>query len=455
MDSRPASTGNDGSTSTVHTIGSNQTGNESSRTKKPNDHEYIPPFSASFTDEKLAIARSIYLKMLIGGVLSIVIVLFAIFSIYWGALWKTPAHSLRGWVVDFDQSTIGNVVSEALLTSSASTHIQWISIPASTFSGGVNDVVQMVLEEKTWVAVVISADATNTLNSAAASADSRYNGSLAVTVYAQEARNENAFRSIIRPTVQGVLEGVVQQFAQQFAQQIASSSSSSSNLQSLLSNAPQVITRPVGYTVANMKPFDIPVATAITFVGMIYLLILSFFIVMIGLSAREASGLEKHLTTGSLIRLRLTSTFTAYFFISLFYSLLSKAFQVDFSRRFGSAGFLVFWMLNFVGMLAVGLALEAMITLLTAKAISFFMIIWIITNVSVALFPIDVLPGIYHYGYATPFYNISRAARTILFGTRNMLGLNFGILIAWVAISCMTLPLFQWFMRRRTVTPVS
>jgi hypothetical protein len=30
-------------------------------------------------------------------------------------------------------------------------------------------------------------------------------------------------------------------------------------------------------------------------------------------------------------------------------------------------------------------------------------------------------------------------------------GLNFGVLFAWVVLSCITIPLFQWFMRRRLV----
>lgn len=57
---------------------------------------------------------------------------------------------------------------------------------------------------------------------------------------------------------------------------------------------------------------------------------------MIGVSAREVSGLQDKLTTGSLIRVRLISVFIAYFMISLFYSLLSRAFQVDFSRKYVS-----------------------------------------------------------------------------------------------------------------------
>jgi hypothetical protein len=60
-----------------------------------------------------------------------------------------------------------------------------------------------------------------------------------------------------------------------------------------------------------------------------------------------------------------------------------------------------------------------MITILTIRFIPFFLLPWIITNISVSIFPIPVLPGIFGYGYAAPFYNISRAVRTIVFGTKN------------------------------------
>ncbi len=40
-------------------------------------------------------------------------------------------------------------------------------------------------------------------------------------------------------------------------------------------------------------------------------------------------------------------------------------------------------------------------------------------NVAVCFMPIEVLPHIYKYGYAFPFYNVSGAVRTILFGTKN------------------------------------
>ena len=42
-----------------------------------------------------------------------------------------------------------------------------------------------------------------------------------------------------------------------------------------------------------------------------------------------------------------------------------------------------------------------------------------VVNVSVSLFPPALLPGVYSYGYATPFYNVQQAVRTIVFGTRS------------------------------------
>jgi hypothetical protein len=67
----------------------------------------------------------------------------------------------------------------------------------------------------------------------------------------------------------------LEQIAQTFALNIAQNVSSAPNLSTLLSKAPQIITRPVGYNVNNLRPFDVPVASAVTFVGLIYMLILS------------------------------------------------------------------------------------------------------------------------------------------------------------------------------------
>ena len=41
--------------------------------------------------------------------------------------------------------------------------------------------------------------------------------------------------------------------------------------------------------------------------------------------------------------------------------------------------------------------------------------------------------------------------RTIIFNTKNHLGRNFGVLIAWTVLSLITVPLMVWFMRKKEI----
>ncbi|KAF6760350.1 hypothetical protein DFP72DRAFT_103929 [Ephemerocybe angulata] len=391
-------------------------------------------------------ARSIYLKIFMGGTFMILIMIFAILPIYWGALYKTPVRKLKGWVVDFDGGAIGQTVSQALVSNQGPGKVEWTVVPAANFPGGVEDLAHAVRHEDVWVAISINPESSTRLTAALASPNAAYDGTQAITGYGVEARSENAFRVIIRPSVQAALDAI----SQRYAQQTAKNAANSPILASILSASPQTIVQPVSYTINNLIPFDQPVATAATFVGMLYQLILGFFIVMIALGAREASGYDKTLSTKNLIILRLSSSLISYFFSTASSIWLSRLMSRENSD---APGFLVFWMVNYVGMVAVALALESMITLLTPKGMPFFMLLWIISNLAVSVFPIEVLPIVYRYGYAVPFYNLSRAIRTIVFGTRNRVGTSVGILFAWIAISCITLSLFQWLVRRPSATP--
>jgi hypothetical protein len=68
----------------------------------PSEATFSPaPFSGQFLDKspQAAAARAIYLKTVFGGVGALAVVIFAVFSIYWGSLWSTPHHTLPGWIV--------------------------------------------------------------------------------------------------------------------------------------------------------------------------------------------------------------------------------------------------------------------------------------------------------------------------------------------------------------------
>jgi len=130
-------------------------------------------------------------------------------------------------------------------------------------------------------------------------------------------------------------------------------------------------------------------ASAVTFVGLLYQLVLSFFIVVcigilenyklltmccaddwiyctstIRLRTAAIDAFAHRFEDGHLLHrlfLRLCKSpllYPPHFRYSyiqqqLFYSLLSLAFQLDVSRKFGHSGFLIFWMLNYCGILAV------------------------------------------------------------------------------------------------------
>lgn len=46
-----------------------------------------------------AIARKIYFKVFLTGTFLTIFLVFAIFSLFWGALWKIPDHTLSGIIV--------------------------------------------------------------------------------------------------------------------------------------------------------------------------------------------------------------------------------------------------------------------------------------------------------------------------------------------------------------------
>ena len=66
-----------------------------------NDASLAPAYTSSFFERGTAAAesRKTYMKVMLGGILMVSCIIFGIFSIYWGALWKIPAHQLRGWVI--------------------------------------------------------------------------------------------------------------------------------------------------------------------------------------------------------------------------------------------------------------------------------------------------------------------------------------------------------------------
>jgi hypothetical protein len=151
------------------------------------------------------------------------------------------------------------------------------------------------------------------------------------------------------------------------------------------------------------------------------------------------AGAEVHghiFTIRTMLTLRTVSSLSAYLFLSLMYTLGILAFSVPLTGYFSShaAGFMSLWMLNFLTMGACGLIMEAVFTVIGMRWAPFFLNIWLITNASASLGTFETMNRFYRYGYAMPFWQCVQATRTIVFGTKSHLGLNFGVLVIWCVV---------------------
>jgi len=75
------------------------------------------------------------------------------------------------------------------------------------------------------------------------------------------------------------------------------------------------------------------------------------------------------------------------------------------ATAYGKGSFPVYWMLNWVGMISLGLACENVAMVVGMPWTAFWLIFWVITNVSTSFYSIILAPGFYAWGYAWPLHN--------------------------------------------------
>lgn len=185
--------------------------------------------------------------------------------------------------------------------------------------------------------------------------------------------------------------------------------------------------------------------------GLIYNVIFTFHLVLFSFIARMKSGLQMKLTTASLLKIRLGVPAFCYFWFSLSYALVCRAFQIPFENSIGSAGFVVFWAMNYITFLAIGLALEAFMSLLTPRWFPFSLIFWIIINITSSFLPIVLMQPFYRWGRVFPFRLNVEATKIIFYDTQppHILGQYIGGLMAWAFAGIVAVILTQLLDRWR------
>lgn len=411
----------------------------------------------SFFNEKLSQQRrKVGVKILLVYAIMGFFIL-GIFSIYWGSMYKREYRyqNLRMLVVIEDDETvngiapaIGETLRLVLDTPTAKFLGKWMVQDNSEFQAMAQSHNNTVFEEiqrqvhhqKYWSSIYVQKNASAQLYDAIVTGDTSYNVSYnSVISYYETGRDFLSMNQYVTPNVQKI-----QLMFLRHQSNITSTLLSNADLSQVFSNpkALQVASTALEWTFEDGRPFTDPVLVAPSQVGLIYMIIITFFAFNFFADIHQSVA-QMGVKVTHLVLYRLLSTVVSFFVMSFFYSLVTLAFQTDFTKAFGHSGFLVYWMTNFLTMWAVGAMNEAMGMLLIIyypPLMGFWMLFWVIINISPTFSPIALNAKFFRYGYAMPIHASYEITKVIFFNTyKGALGRNYGILVAWVVIASILL----------------
>ncbi|CUM47199.1 uncharacterized protein AC631_05697 [Debaryomyces fabryi] len=428
----------------------------------------------SFFNENLSKQRKgIALKYLFIYLLMSTSIL-GIFSIYWGSYYQRNSRlkNLGMLVVIEDDHTvdgiepvIGNTIRQILDTNKAKYYGKWhifnqseIQEQADKHNNDVEAEIQRLIHhQKYWSSIYVKPEASYNLYKAISDGDSSYNvTNNTIISYYETGRDFLSMNLYVTPSIR-IIELMWLQKLANVSLSITSNLSSSKKADVLSdSNSLELLSTPMTFTYIDKIPYTNPVLTAPSQVGLIYMIIMTFFQVNFFMDVHKSVA-ELKIKPIHYVIYRILSSILSFFVISLFFSLVTLAFQVDFTKAFGHSGFLVYWMITFITMWAVGLVNEIaahIIIMIYPPMIGFWMLFWVVINIAPTFAPMELCPQFFRYGYALPIHNSYEATKVVLFDTyKGHLGRNFGIIFAWIALFTFLLPfvlkLFQKTMIKR------
>ena len=333
---------------------------------------------------------------------------------YWAVLFHVEQNlnSLIVYVVDFDgqvapytgvEPMIGPMITQmteqmvSVSPMNKMPHLGYVTKDASAFNDDPIQVREAVYQQQAWAAIVINPNATALLRQAVEQGNSSYDPTGACQIIYVAARDQETVSSYILPHLNMLQTQITSKFGPMWTEQVLSNDSIS---RTTLASVPQALSPAIGFSTYSLRPFVPAVVTPAVTIGLIYLIILAFFsfpfFLPIHMKFIEPRA-HPPLIFYQLIIWRWSATIVAYFLMSLAYSFISLAFQIPFNNptaphtavaenpdSFGHGTFVVYWMINFVGMTALGLACENVAMVIGQPWTAMWLIFWVITNVSTA-----------------------------------------------------------------------
>ncbi|KAK6202902.1 uncharacterized protein RJT21DRAFT_118977 [Scheffersomyces amazonensis] len=420
-----------------------------------------------FNDKIKSHRKSLALRF---GVIYLVmsVLILGIFSIYWGSMIGRfdRIRNLRMLVVIDEEEMngvppiFGDQLRTILATGEAQYYGDWHIYNHTEFINEFgtersveNEISRQIHHQNYWSSLYVKPQATYNFYQALINGDTTYNATnnSIISIY-ETGRDFLNMNSYVLPSIEGI------EFAWLDLQsnvtlpliQIIQSGSHANVFNNPSTLA--VLGSSIGFGYFDQRVWTDPVIVAPSQVGLIYMIIMTFFQFNFFVDVHK-DVLKIGIKRVHFMIYRIISSIVSFLIISLVYSLVSLAAQVDFTKSYGRGGFVVYWMISFLCMWAVGLANEIagmLLIIYYPPVVGFWMLFWVIINISPTFTPLALSPKFYRYGYGLPIHNAYEATKVILFNTwRGQMGRNVGILIAWCAILTIAMPFVVKFFGKK------
>ncbi|KAH8897238.1 hypothetical protein GQ53DRAFT_791827 [Thozetella sp. PMI_491] len=385
--------------------------------------------------------KAFILPQIMMSMLTLLLVL-AVISYFFGSAFKQRSRvkGLKILAVDYDDGAIGDSISKAYsyLQSDSFPTIEFRSTPEFPDPASIRDA---VCRGDYWAGVYSEKGASDRLEEALAGGAiaSEYNASSAATYIYNQARYPTVADGQIVSSVQQLLGAVRASYYQSPEGMAAASSLNNSDQQAVAAYL-----NPIGATANIIQPTIQGSRVFYNTVYMVVPILAQFFLIMAmnGISMQNQVFVRGSIRDVWLLRFAIGKVYSFLCALVLAGCLWEyrEGWPVD-GRAFVLT-WIVLWLNNEVHWVVMESVIASYIPM---QFISFFVLSWILLNVSSTVFPFELSPGFYRWGYAVPAHETYSLLIYVWSGCVNPLRVALPVMFSWLILGHVV----AWFSIRK------
>ncbi|KAG9605957.1 hypothetical protein KCU77_g565, partial [Aureobasidium melanogenum] len=322
-------------------------------------------------------------------------------SYLFGSLFKSEhrVHNIHVLTVDYDGGVIGKSLQGAITQLKADTFPTFDTESSAKYPT-VEDIVQAVRKGDHWAAVFTHAGASERLAAALEGGDAAaaYDPTNTLTYVWNEVRYPAVEDATIKSSMSQLMAVVRVAY---------NHINGTGALQTLNKDDPaalQAFLNPIQGEDINIMPTGQGTRVMYNTVAMVMPIIMQFFFLMAVNGVSAEFNLYSHLPVlnNGIIRLVLSLSYT--FIGSLCWAGYIWAFREDWSV--GAGQFFCTWVIMWLFMHINFAVIDVATGFIPMKFLPFFVLTWVILNVTSTIWPFELAPGFYRWGYALPAHEV-------------------------------------------------